>query len=474
MQRKPWPAWVGLVCHHCFKGIHQSPQLSKCSGCRRISYCGQDCQKSDWKTHKVMCKAFSELEKNPFAARKLVSLLPTEPITDVQKLRKLIVEQAVIGYRNHLPGPVEMTDSWLEREPRCIVCTRTDMVIRMEATLKGTTVHDTMRLIPCPDCKISFCCSPAHWEVARGLHYEPCNDLRNGPSQCYMNKVAHGQSLIEATALAPFIDSDGYFIWIPKRVKPEWVTLEGKSWEGEFDSDIRKLFGMPQTISSTFLMAAISDTLAMPMTILYALSKLNGDEWTQKQTLTVHIAGAGPREIICRDIFEEILHRTPQVKTLKIIMCGPEAPDLENPAQDPRALVPEICSHVDCTKRGCSYVLEFSREPYHDFVRKQGSDFERPDLCIGFNSGANHSAALGYTWPATFKVLVERKIPSLITAFGREDAEADAALLRAAGAALHPELGPVLNPWGSLKGVPSPHNVHGFLVNSGWLAGGFK
>ncbi|KAJ6511041.1 hypothetical protein C8R45DRAFT_892521 [Mycena sanguinolenta] len=470
MQRKPWPAWVGLACHHCFKGIHESPQLSKCSGCRRISYCGQDCQKSDWKTHKDMCKAVSELEKNPFAARKLVSLLPTEPITDVPKLRKLIVQQ-VNGYSKHLPGylfhdfslraltlqrPVEMTDSWIRREPRCIVWLAPSAPISPESD----------------DCKISFCCSPAHWEVALGLHYERCNDLRNGPSQCYMNKVAHGQSLIEATALAPFIDSDGYFIWIPKRVKPEWVSLEGKSWEGEFDSDIRKLFGMPQAISSTFLMAAISDTLAMPMTILYALSKLNGDEWTRKQTLTVHIAGAGPREIICRDIFEEILHRTPQVKTLKIIMCGPEAPDLENPAQDPRALVPEICP--DCTKRGRSYVLEFSREAYHDFVRKQGSDFERPDLCIGFNSGANHSAALGYTWPATFKVLVERKIPSLITAFGREDAEADAALLRAAGAALHPELGPVLNPWGSLKGVPSPHNVHGFLVNSGWLAGGFR
>ncbi|KAJ6511088.1 hypothetical protein C8R45DRAFT_1162526, partial [Mycena sanguinolenta] len=488
----PWPAWMGLACHRCFKHMALKIELSKCSGCRRISYCGRGMSSAQpkwyWKTHKVMCNALRKLEKNVFAIVMLVSLLPTAPITDVEKLGKLITKQMDV-YSEHLPGylfhdssprtltfqrPVEMTDSWLEREPRCIVCTRTDMVIRMEATLKGTTVHDTMRLIPCQDCKISFCCSPAHWEVARGLHHEPCNDLRNGPSQCYMNRVTHGQSLFEATALAFGINSDRYLVWLPTRVKPEWVTLEGKSWEGEFDSDIRKLFGMPQATPSTFLMAAISDTLAMPMTILYALSKLNGDEWTRKQTLTVHIAGAGPREISCCTIFEEILHRTPQVKTLKIIMCGPEAPDLENPEQDPGVLVPKICPHVDCTKRGRSYVLEFSQEPYHDFVRKQGSDFERPDLCIGFNSGANHSAALGYTWPATFKVLVERKIPSLITAFSREDAEADAALLRAAGAALHPELGPVLNPWGSLKGAPRPYHVHGFVVNSGWLAGGFK
>ncbi|KAJ7208105.1 hypothetical protein C8J57DRAFT_1257950 [Mycena rebaudengoi] len=59
-------------------------------------------------------------------------------------------------------------------------------------------------------------------------------------------------------------------------------------------------------------------------------------------------------------------------------------------------------------------------------------------------------------------------------AYGREDAEKDAALLCAAGAALHPALGPILNPWGSMKAVPSPHSTYGFLVNSGWLAGGLK
>ncbi|KAJ6484541.1 hypothetical protein DFH09DRAFT_1459854 [Mycena vulgaris] len=245
-----------------------------------------------------------------------------------------------------------------------------------------------------------------------------------------MNKLAHGQSMIAAS----FLDASGHLVWFPDRVKPKWVSLEGQSWEGEFDDEIRKFSRMPPSTPSTFIMAAISDTLTMPMTILYALSKLSdGDGWTRKQTLMVHIVGASSREFSCGRVFEEILHHTPQVKTLK------------------------------CLCRA-----------YHDFVQKQGSDFEHPDLCIGFNSGANHSAALSYTWPATFKLLVERKIPSLITVYGREDAEKDAALLCAAGAALYPALGPVLNPWGSMKAVPSPHSTYGFLVNSGWLAGGFK
>lgn len=47
-------------------------------------------------------------------------------------------------------------------------------------------------------------------------------------------------------------------------------------------------------------------------------------------------------------------------------------------------------------------------------------------------------------------------------------------MLRAAGAALHPALGPALNPWGSMKGFPMAHSVYGFQVENGWLAGGFR
>jgi splicing suppressor protein 51 len=156
----------------------------------------------------------------------------------------------------------------------------------MEAALKGTMVDDTMHLIPCPECKLSFCCSRAHWEIADRLHYGPWNDLRDSPSQCYMNKLAHGQSMIAAS----FLDASGHLVWFPDRVKPKWVSLEGQSWEGEFNDEIRKFSRMPQSTPSTFIMAAISDTLTMPMTILYALSKLrDGDGWTWKQTMMVHV-----------------------------------------------------------------------------------------------------------------------------------------------------------------------------------------
>lgn len=40
------------VCSGCKKYGYN---LGKCSGCKQAHYCGQECQKADWKTHKVKC-----------------------------------------------------------------------------------------------------------------------------------------------------------------------------------------------------------------------------------------------------------------------------------------------------------------------------------------------------------------------------------------------------------------------------------
>jgi hypothetical protein len=85
----------------------------------------------------------------------------------------------------------------------------------------------------------------------------------------------------------------------------------------------------------------------------------------------------------------------------------------------------------ECIARGRSCVLKCAAElvlttlmllettdricsTYHDFVRKQGDQFETPDLCIAFNSGATQGH-VGYTWQTSIKFLVEHKIPSLFT-----------------------------------------------------------
>jgi hypothetical protein len=43
-------------CQVCEKGKAEGVKLSFCNSCRSVSYCSRECQKADWKMHKVICK----------------------------------------------------------------------------------------------------------------------------------------------------------------------------------------------------------------------------------------------------------------------------------------------------------------------------------------------------------------------------------------------------------------------------------
>lgn len=90
--------------------------------------------------------------------------------------------------------------------------TRTDQLIRMEAAKKGTTSDNSGRLIPCLQCNLSLCCSQAHWEAARALHYGPCENAHEGLSHCEMNREVRADIKFE-DAMAGTHDSSGQFVW---------------------------------------------------------------------------------------------------------------------------------------------------------------------------------------------------------------------------------------------------------------------
>ncbi|KAJ7474413.1 hypothetical protein B0H11DRAFT_2035296 [Mycena galericulata] len=463
------PAIMGLACYKCFK--QENVRLSRCSGCCRISYCSTAYQ-ADWKVHKPMCKALSAIETSDSieGATLLHLLLPNEPTTDVKKLYDMVgmqVEHILSSLPRYLKRELALFEILLVSfEPRCMVCTRTDQLIRMEDAAKGMTAQNSRRLIPCPQCNVSFYCSQAHLDIARTLHHGPCDDApqgHEGLSQCEMHREEDAHTKFEAAH-----PSSRRFKWSPPRVQDAWTSVAGSSWEGEFDVWMDQSF-LVSTPVAPWIRAA-SDDLSMIMTILYGLEKLNGSdvEWTRKHTLTIHIIGAARPEVdraTHPQGFEEILHRLPQVKTLKLVLCGPNIPgDLAQTIFD--------CQVCRARRAVVKRIHEFAVDTYHGYVASKGSQFEKPDLCIAFNSGAAQISQ--ETWPATFKILVEREIPTLFTSYTRHEAEGEAALLRASGATLHPELGPAKNPWGSLNVHAGTATVYGFQAESGWLAGGFR
>ncbi|KAJ7880545.1 hypothetical protein B0H14DRAFT_3129318 [Mycena olivaceomarginata] len=451
----PLTARIGQACYsyRCFKG--DAVPLARCGRCRRVAYCSPECQKVresivvpplctdttyqlDWNQHKPMCKTLNAIENsNLTVAAPLFFTIPSRPTTDVKRLHDLTEDHIafVKGLcERSLNRPLTMAEgNLLSYEPRFMVCTRTDQLIHMEAAINGRRA----------ECNLSFCCSSEHWKAAHALHHAPCEDAHDGPlSQCEMNLEVRAHLKFENI----LTQARGYhqtIICVPERVKKAWISLAGLSWESEFGDEMRKSFGVPPFRPIAPWIRAASDALTMAMTILYGLEKLNGDDaWTRKHTLTVHIIGANLLHTACAMVFEETLHCLPNVNTLKMVLCGPEMP---------QSIISVDCKTCSaCTRLGRKHIHEHAGDMYHNFVQKKGSEFERPDLCIAFDSAA-------HPWPETFQLLVDRRIPTLFTAYNREEAEIEATLLRAAGATLHPALGPSKNPWGSMNPIPPAH-----------------
>ena len=84
--------------------------------------------------------------------------------------------------------------------------------------------------------------------------------------------------------------------WIPSDIKSVWEPLDGKTWEEIYVGELGEL-RLPLHVASRYLRDA-SDGLVYPMTILYALEKMNEDDmWTKKDTLTIHVCTASEYSI---------------------------------------------------------------------------------------------------------------------------------------------------------------------------------
>ncbi|KAK0184854.1 hypothetical protein F5146DRAFT_938103 [Armillaria mellea] len=458
----PLTANYSQACYGCFKTEGPNIKISRCARCKRVSYCGTDCQKKDWPQHKAICKALDVVEKSPLAASTLTFSLADAPSTDIDFLNMLgdqlvqnEISQIMMPFRKERRPLNTAEQNLLAFQPRCMACARTDRLLRMKPSpLRSSSLSS------CPDCKMAFYCCDEHWEAIRHIHQEQSSE--EGPTQCHINQQVRADILF-----ADFMSGMSVpFAWAPERVKDAWHTLEGATWESEYQEDVQHAFGAD--LPASVVVRAASNQLSMPMTILWALEHLNeGDAWTIKETLTIHIIGAYEAEVSAGQVFEEILHRLPRVKTLKLVLCGPQLPDLMKPWSS-EVMTMDTCS--DCKNKSRARLHEHRRELYHELGAR--STLQNPDLAVAFNSGLSEESA--GTWPETIKFLVERKIPSIFTAYNRHEAEADAKILTRCGAQLVSTLGPRKNAWGGLLAKPEPCKVYGFYSVNGWVAGAFR
>lgn len=46
---------LSSICWHCGAKPKQYEKFKKCSGCLKVRYCSEECQKNDWCAHKKIC-----------------------------------------------------------------------------------------------------------------------------------------------------------------------------------------------------------------------------------------------------------------------------------------------------------------------------------------------------------------------------------------------------------------------------------
>ncbi|KAF8884512.1 hypothetical protein BD779DRAFT_778683 [Infundibulicybe gibba] len=334
----PHTTKIGQACYRCFIA-EAGANLRKCSTCLRVAYCSVDCQKADWAQHKAICKAFDALEKISLS----IVGYPNTINLDVNKTNEFVEARARMEtafYKTHLKRVLTTFEKHLVGwEPKCMACGRTDRDLRHEAVRNNSP---RCLLIPCSDCCMTFYCCTAHQEAIQSLHTSIVPPENR--TQCQINQEIR-VDVWHADFAAGGGGPAGPFLWAPKRTKGSWSSVKELDWMSEFAADFQGHFKFPGTTPVEPWIRGVSVALSMPMSILWALEMLNGADkgWTRKSTLTIHMMGVYEPEVMSGQVFEEILHRLPEVKTLDLVMCGPQLPQISLFLNSGRVVEMETC-----------------------------------------------------------------------------------------------------------------------------------
>lgn len=61
------------LCSFCRKTEAKTESFNQCAACKQVYYCGKQCQKSDWKQHKVVCKQLRAIQSKNLGFTKIVT-----------------------------------------------------------------------------------------------------------------------------------------------------------------------------------------------------------------------------------------------------------------------------------------------------------------------------------------------------------------------------------------------------------------
>jgi splicing suppressor protein 51 len=157
-----------------------------------------------------------------------------------------------------------------------------------------------------------------------------------------------------------------------------------------------------------------TEQVSKPLTLAYALHALGR---TSQKRVIVHVIGAAHYDAVADDLFEEVLHLFPSIRTLNIIFVGPELADFGFSTIYSEQSAP-TCTR--CMRIGIKLTYSFYEGTYEQFLASP--HFSKPTLNLAFNWGL-HEISL---WDTAIPLLFSDKTPLCFTSCNENEARDDA------------------------------------------------
>ncbi|XP_043460922.1 uncharacterized protein LOC122497712 [Leptopilina heterotoma] len=378
-------------CHVCHRLDNKENPLKRCSSCQLMTYCGRDHQLKDWKMHKDFCKILKE-KGGPEMFSSLKELCdPVNASNDMkfQLLRQRVMQKKIIFGQlvNKLKRPPFLYEMEMIMYPRiCSVCYENDQSL----------------LTSCLNCpQVSFCKKhkndPAHLKI------------------CHLFKRACEMNVSDPQLIAYFLMEVKQFKTLVLHSQKSGTRLPN-SMENFLTNEscikVKRTSKHETIMSKNIWEIYLADSLCPPLTILYALEKL---QFSSSSNLTIHLMGATDDEIR-KPIWELILHWLPEVINLNITFIGPE---ISANCEIPKG---NLCS--SCIKRKAHMNLQISTEFYQSFMKS--SNYVTPNFLVAYNAGLHAYP----TWYQAIELVVRLRCPFIQTSFTEIEADQDHKMIK--------------------------------------------
>ncbi|GAA5882542.1 hypothetical protein JCM16303_002035 [Sporobolomyces ruberrimus] len=401
MDSAPVPnvAFAGTACFGCFK---PSPSLKKCSSCRIVKYCSQECSVKDWKDHKPFCLSLKAIRSTVTPPQPFSHSSSSSSSSEIKK-RRAIQRKVWLTEDELLELALKRQATMLEskllwREPRCIVCwDRECDVEKRKDGFEGWKV--------CKGCRVVGFCGKEHEEVAKRTHLEVFD--AEGRSQCEAIKLSNEiDEFFLRRHLSSSNSDSSPSLWVPNRLLSSPLPQIPSSWSS-YLSSVASFLPSP-TPPLAEIHGVFLESLSPVLTILSALHRLDYSLVAEKLTLYLldESLESCSNWIPC---LEELQHQLPSLSHLELITVSPLPSSSTSSTNDQQKEKKKTTQLSSLTKLPmCPKCTERGRTRTITHLESLPSTLSKNSFVVSFNSSIALSDPIsnpGTFWARTLESL---------------------------------------------------------------------